>query len=315
MCQYLDVGEGDYRHARSMVGRVYIECSKLDSKTGKVRQLCYPPHTSMLYDIQKRLKDLVLNDLELLSQVRGYRKESHNINTAADVCGHAYMGKVDISKFHPSINPRHVASALREHGLSSSWSREIARIVTYKGSLPQGAPTSNHIANIVMDSLLRRFVQIRAYNLGVQFRNFGDDIAFFGPNPVAARACVKVAKDAFRKLGFTSNEKCHDCEHRGGKREFIGCATGREYPDYPRRKYRALRKELRALLYSERMRCTSEPLTTRTQLNSLRQRIAYVMRLNSAKAINLLDLFYRLCNARRRGRTGKMSRDQPSTSV
>jgi hypothetical protein len=299
LCKILEINESDYRLARAQIKYVYVERPQLDKKSGKVRDLCYPSQSSMLYIVLSLLKDRVLEKLEVLPEVRGYRKGSHNINTASDVCGHRLMGKVDISKFHPSINRRHIAAALWEHGVSASWSREIARIVTYKGSLPQGAPTSNHIANIVMDSLLRRFVRAFCDGLGVQFRNFGDDIAFYGSHASAVLACVKHVKNAFRVLGFKANEKCRDSEHRGGRREFIGCATGRERPDYPRRKYRAFRKELRALVQSERCRGCSKPMTTPRHLNSLRHRIAYVNRLNRVKARNLLDLFYRLCRARR----------------
>jgi hypothetical protein len=308
LCQVLDVRECDYRLAKAQIGHVYVEKQRLDKKSGKVRSLCYPPDTSMLYAVQKRLKERVLNELTLLAEVRGYRKNSHNINTAADVCGHAFMGKVDISKFHPSITPQHVATALREHGLSPSWSREIARLVTYKGSVPQGAPSSNHAANVVMDSLLRRFVKLVADRLNVQLRNFGDDIAFFGSDASAVRACAAEAKKAFRKLGFKANEKCRDCEHRGERREFIGCATGRERPDYPREKYLTFRKELRALWYSEYMRSSPAPLTTMKQLNSLKHRIVYVKRLNPKKARKLLDLFYRLCHARRSPQTSRVPR-------
>jgi reverse transcriptase-like protein len=313
LCHALEVMESDYRLARATIGRVYIEKSKFDAKSGKVRQLCYPPQRSMLYAIQSRIKDHVLSTLPVLSEVRGYRPESHNINTAADVCGHEFMGKVDISKFHPSITRQHVAAALSEHGLSASWSRELARLVTYKGSLPQGAPTSNHVANVVMDSLLRRGVKAFADSRGVRFRNFGDDIAFFGPDAAAVRQCVKQAKNAFAGLGFKPNEKCRDCEHRGGRREFVGCATGRDEPDYPRAKYVAFRKELRALIQSERLRCAPEALTAWFQLNSLKHRIAYVKRLNPAKARNLLDLFYRLCAARRSVVAPQASSDAPRT--
>lgn len=300
LCHALEVMESDYRLARARIDLVYVEKLKVDKKTGKVRQLCYPPKRSLLYGIQGRIKDHILNALPLLPEVRGYRAESHNINTASAVCGHRFMGKVDISKFHPSITRKHVAAALSEHGLSASWSREIARMVTYKGTLPQGAPTSNHVANIVMDSLLRRGIKAFADCRGVQFRNFGDDVAFFGPDATEVRRCVKQSKKVFESLGFKSNDKCRDCEHEGGRREFIGCATGRQRPDYPRAKYLAFRKELRELAQSERLRCAPEPLTTRFELNSLRHRIAYVERLNPRKARRLLSLFYRLCAARRR---------------
>jgi len=300
LCDVLDVSEGDYRYAKSPAGRIYIEKPFVDPKSGKTRALCYPPDKSKLRMIQQRIKERILADIPLLRQIRGYRPKCHNINTAADVSGSLFMGKVDISKFHPSITPQHVAWALREHGFSPSWAREIANIVTYKGCVPQGAPTSNHIANLVMDSLLRRVIKPIADKLGVAFINFGDDIAFYGDNLANVRACVAAAKRAFREFGFrSSDEKCLDGEHRGGKRQFIGCATGRDNPDYPRIKYRDFRRELRALIQAERMRCAPEPLTTSSDLNSIKHRIAYIKRLNPRKVRRLLDDFYRLCAARR----------------
>lgn len=300
LCHTLEVVESDYRLARATIHRTYVEKTKFDRKSGKARNLCYPPERSILYHIQNRIKDHVLSELPLFPEVRGYRVGSHNINTAADVCGHEFMGKVDISKFHPSISRRHVSAALSEHGLSPSWARELARMVTFKGTLPQGAPTSNHVANIVMDSLLRRGIKAFAGSRGVTFRNFGDDIAFFGRSAIVVRQCVRQAEKAFADLGFRSNDKRRDCEHRGGRREFIGCATGRDKPDYPRAKYLAFRKELRALLHSERLRCSPEPLTTNSKLNSLKHRIAYVKRLNKTKARRLSELYHRLRAATKR---------------
>jgi hypothetical protein len=79
---------------------------------------------------------------------------------------------------------------------------------------------------------------------------------------------------------------------------FVGCATGRDEPDLPRDKYRVLRNELRSLVQSERIRCSPTPLTTPTQLNSLKHRIVYVGRLNPKKARSLRNHFFRLCAAR-----------------
>jgi len=299
LCKTLEISENNFFLAKAQIDRVYVERKDYKGKSGKVRDLCYPLLSSMLYRVQSLIKERVLEKLDLLPEVRGYRKGSHNINAAALMCGHKFMGKVDISKFHPSINRHHCEVALHEHGLSPSWSREIAQIAVYKGCLPQGAPTSNHIANLVMDSLLRRFVARFAARRNVQFCNFGDDIAFFGSNESAVQVCLKAAKKALRYLGFRTNDKCRDSEHQGARREFIGCATGRGRPDYPRESYRAFRKELRTNIQSERTRNGHGPITTSLHLTSLRHRIAYVARLNPRKARKLLDLFHRLCQARR----------------
>lgn len=307
LCQVLEVSKADYHYAKSPAGRIYIESAFVDPKTGRARNLCYPPEKSTIRAVQLRIKEVILAELPLLAEVRGYRPKSHNINTAAEVSGSPFMGKVDISKFHPSITPNHVSWALQRHGLSPSWAREIANIVTFKNCIPQGAPTSNHIANLVMDSLLRTSIKRFADKLGVRFVNFGDDIAFGGDSAENVQACVQHAKKSLREMGFRVNEKCRDCEHRGGQRQFIGCATGRTAPDYPRDKYREFRAELRALTQAERMRCAPQPLTTWSDLNSIKHRIAYIKRLNRHKARRLLDDFHRL----RAARKSLMTQQQP----
>ena len=263
----------------------------------------------MLAVVQRRLKERILEPLELLPEVRGYRRSSHNINACADICGQLFMGKVDISKFHPSISHRHLACALKGARSGASWSREIARLATYSGGVPQGASTSNHAANVVMDSLLRRFIKRFAERRRVGFRNFGDDIAFFGHDALAVQQCVERGKRVISRLGFKANEKCRDCEHRGGKREFIGCATGRDLPDLPRAKFRAIKKEMRSMLRVELSRSSIEPITSRSEMNSLRHRILYVKRLNRRKARSLQEIYFRIAEGEGKGLQRRESPD------
>jgi len=300
LCQLLDIRESDLRRAKKQARFVYIEKTIIDKKSKKPRHLCYPRKESLLYQIQGRLKDKLLSRIPLLDEVRGYRPGSHNVSTAALVCGRRSLGIVDVAQFHPSITMRHVIEALASHGLSYSWAREIATLATYNNVVSQGASTSNHIANIVMDHLIRQFIKPLADSLGVQFCNFGDDIAFFSDDHRAVEKCVRVTKCALRKNGFrVNNEKIRIYTHQGGPRCFLGCSTSRDKPDYPRENYRAFRKELRELLHREQNRTSAEPITSFKDTCSIRQRIAYVKRLNTKKARRLLDLYFRILAARR----------------
>lgn len=300
LCQLLGIRESDLRRAKKQTRFVYVEKTIIDKKSRKPRHLCYPRKESLLYQIQGQLKDKLLSRIPLLDEVRGYRPGSHNVSTAALVCGRRSLGIVDIAQFHPSITARQVVDALVAHGLSYSWAREIARLVTYNDVVPQGASTSNHIANIVMDHFLREFVKPFADSLRVRFCNFGDDIAFFANDHRAVEKCVRVTKRELRKSGFrVNNQKTRVYTHSGGPRCFLGCSTARNEPDYPREKYRAFRKELRELLYREQNRICAEPITSFKDICSIKQRIAYVKRLNPKKASRLRDLYFRILAARR----------------
>jgi len=293
----------------------YIERTITDK--GKPRHLCYPPKDSVLRKVLEAIKDCILLRIEILPNIRGYTKGAHNINVAAHLCKFRHAGKLDVSRYHPSIKTGHVANALVKHGLSWPWARRIARLVTYRGRVTQGAPTSNHIANIVMDVMFRTSVVPFADSLGVGIVNYGDDIAFCCDKPDRVRKCVIHAKNQLSRYGFMANDKGRDCEHRGAERLFLGCATGRSQPDLPRKKYRAFRSELRAILRRERRHLDGSPVTSEKKVKSIKHRIGYVQRLNKRKARRLRDIYYRICAVRRqklRSGAGK-SPSRPDTSV
>jgi RNA-directed DNA polymerase len=118
----------------------YVERDRFEN--GKRRHLCYPFPGSTLRRVQDAIKDQILRRLHLLPNVRGYTTGAHNINVAQELCPYRYVGNLDVSRYHPSITTRHVVVALQKHGLTWPWARQIARLVTYNGHVPQGAPTS-----------------------------------------------------------------------------------------------------------------------------------------------------------------------------
>jgi hypothetical protein len=276
----------------------YIEFDGRDKRSGKTRHFCYPPDRSALRTAQNAIKDRLLREIELVWEVRGYLRKSTHISAAEALCDGRYVGTLDISKFHPSINGGHVFSALRRHGVSCSLARQITRIVTYRDQLPQGASTSNHVANLVVDMLLRCWILPYAGRRGVGVRNYGDDFAFFGDNAKSVTACVRYATRKIRSLGFVVNDKGRECEHRGAQRRFLGCAVGRDRLDFPRQSYRCLRRELREMVSRER--ASAVTITDEKKVNSVRAKINYVNGINKRKGRRLRDELYRLYAARQK---------------
>lgn len=310
LCSGLGITQSELEQAKHESTYNYIEHKSRGSNGKSPRDLCYPPPDSMLCRVQRAIKENILTHIPLLSEIRGYLPGQHNISVAMENCGSIFEGRIDIHKFHPMITDSHVLTALAKHGLSWNWARSIARLATYQSdnnhyrngrTVPQGAPTSNHIANIVIDTILRRYIKPFADYKNVIFLNYGDDIIFVSHNKNDVVKCVKHAEHAMQKEGFLINEKKRAlAEHRGGKRQFIGCSTGRKLPDYPRDKYRAFRKELRSYLNEMRNTKKYKSGMSKRQLNSIRQRIVYVKRLNRIKARRLYDIYYRICAESRR---------------
>lgn len=88
---------------------------------------------------------------------------------------------LDIENCYPNISNEAVFNALRQRlGFSTTVSSKITRLTTLNGGLPQGAPTSPFLCNLVLASLAEEIDDL-AKPLGVDFTIYVDDITLSGP--------------------------------------------------------------------------------------------------------------------------------------
>ncbi len=165
----------------------YRECTqkKKDKITGefktykdgtvKVRQI--RESLGILKRIQKIITTQILSSVTLPSNIHGGVKSKSNITNAKSHKGKKYKFCTDLQNFFPSITPLHVAECLKRNDFEPTWVRLITRLTTYKHEVPQGAPTSTHIANLVFletDKLLIAF----CYQHRITYTRFVDDLTF-----------------------------------------------------------------------------------------------------------------------------------------
>ena len=74
---------------------------------------------------------------------------------------------------------------LREYGYSTGVARLLTKLTTRKGLLPQGAPTSTVIANLVLARSVDEPTQMPAERAGTAFTRYVDDFSLSGDNPAA----------------------------------------------------------------------------------------------------------------------------------
>jgi hypothetical protein len=290
---HLGVSEEVLKLARRQRSFIYIKKRILIGKKLKPRDICYPPDGSALKVVQNAVKEKCLVDIPLDESVRGYLKGQHNINVSQVMAGKRFVAKIDIKAFHPNITPELVGKALRRKGLSQMLCRVIAQLVTFEKAVPQGASTSNHMANIVVDYVFAQGILAFCHARDCVVVNFGDDTAIGGACRAKVNECVEFAKQVFAANGLQANSKSSDAEHLGAARRFIGTCTARPKADLPRSKFRQYRAELRAAVRAEKVEkmCV---VTDDTMIRSLRSKITYTRRLNVRKARTLRNIFYRL---------------------
>lgn len=118
-------------------------------KDGTVKERVIRPSLRELKLIQTRIKNKLLTPIELPENVHGGVKRRSNITNAKTHQGNKYQFTTDLQNFYPSISSKRVYETLLSLGFSTHFSRWITKLTTWKHELPQGTPTSTHLANLV----------------------------------------------------------------------------------------------------------------------------------------------------------------------
>jgi RNA-directed DNA polymerase len=183
------------------------------------------PHKK-LKAIQRWLLAEVLNKIPLEDPAHGFVPTRSIVTNATPHVGQQFVVNLDLKDFFPSVGFKRVRHAFRRVGYSGAVSTIFALLcsecprqpVTFNGEhyevatgplgLPQGAPTSPALSNLVARKLDKRLAGF-AKKLGLCYTRYADDLTFSGPAELAARIGYILAKvrHVASEEGFTVNEK------------------------------------------------------------------------------------------------------------
>lgn len=119
--------------------------------------------------------------------------------------------------------PIHVLTAMPDGGDSSARHRLRSRLRARH--LPQGAPTSPALANLIAYGLDRRLSGYAAA-AGLSYTRYADDLTFSG-GPVAVPRLVAAATAIAREEGFVINRDKTRTQHAGERHQVTGVVTNR----------------------------------------------------------------------------------------
>lgn len=117
--------------------------------------------------------------------------------------GQDYVGTLDIDNFFPSVTARVVRLLLTKMGAGPDVVESLVRLVTYRGRLPQGAPTSQVIANLLLAPSDHR-LYAHALCLGVRLTRWVDDYVVSGPDGAAVQEMMRLVEEELARLGLRS---------------------------------------------------------------------------------------------------------------
>ncbi len=149
-------------------------------KNGLQQKRVLYPSVNRLKIVQKRILTNILSQITMPDYAYGAIKGRDNVQNAKKHQGKKFIFTTDLRSFYPSVSNRKVFEMFRILNFSHTVSRLLTQLTTYKGQLPQGAPTSPAIANLVFMKT-GNILQTFALKNQLTFSSYIDDLTFSSP--------------------------------------------------------------------------------------------------------------------------------------
>jgi RNA-directed DNA polymerase len=218
-------------------------------QNGKVRVLWEP--CDELKSLQNWLLKTVLAGLEPSPWAHGYVNGRSIMTHARTHLDSRWVVTCDLHNFFGSVTTTTVATTLVDQlGLSDDHAQQLAEVCTWRGRLPQGAPTSPVLSNAALSHF---DLEVADAVLPWRYSRYVDDLAFSAAasDPclwLAPHEVVYIAKAELKRWGFDLAER----KTRGmpkGQRQLV---TGLIVNGSTVRAPRELRRKVRAGLHNRR---------------------------------------------------------------
>ena len=212
---------------------------KIPKANGELRELCVPD--DFLKAVQNKIAQNLLAYEEISPYATAYRPGGSTLRNALPHIGKPMVMKLDIRKFFDHcIYPVVKEKAFPAERYSEANRVLLTLICIHKDALPQGAPTSPAISNIILrdfDNTVGAWCAERQ----IAYTRYCDDMTFSGEfDPQIVKTVVK---SELRKLGLLLNDK-KTVVLRSGQRKSVTGIVVNEKPNVPAAYRRKLRQEL-----------------------------------------------------------------------
>ncbi len=201
--------------------------------------------TSVLKQLQRRLLDAVLYRLTPDDAAHGFVPGRSIVTNARQHCGQDWVVTMDIRDFFPTIRAEIIFRQLAGLDMTEEAREQLVVLVTRNGRLPQGAPTSPHLANLVARRLDERLKQLAASS-GWRYTRYADDLAFSGAGE--PKKLILAVDQIVITEGFQSAHRKTQLMSRHQRQIVTGLVVNKKValPRHKRRVLRAMLHQLRS---------------------------------------------------------------------
>ena len=212
---------------------------EIPKKSGEPRRICAP--TGDLKGVQRQLADALWEHQKSIYEELGIKPNiSHAFEEGKSIITNAKIHRnkrivinVDLSDFFDSIHIGRVCGFFEKNkhfNLPHEPAITIAQLACYQGKLPQGAPTSPIITNLVCQVLDMHLLSF-AKRYRLDYTRYADDITFSTNDKAFLEtwdSFYAELEKKIRKAGFSLNEKKTRITYRDSKQVVTGLVVNKK---------------------------------------------------------------------------------------
>ena len=218
----------------------YYRSFSIPKRKGGTREIAIPYPALMM--VQKWIyKTLLLPQTVFPECVTGFMPGCSIRDNAYPHIGSPVILKMDIKDFFPSITINRVISVFQNLGYHKKLSYALAALCCRNGSLPQGAPTSPILSNIIAKRIDKRILGF-ARSVGLTYTRYADDITLSGEEIQLSH--IRFIERIISEEGFVINSSKTRLLGLNVKKIITGVSISSGKATIPRNLKRKIRQEI-----------------------------------------------------------------------
>lgn len=253
----------------------HYQTREIPKRNGGTRIIHTPDY--LLKEIQKNILNAILNQYQISKYATAYHKNTSILKNAIPHLQKEIILKLDIKDFFSHITMDIVKQLVFIDTIYPPQIQQLlAQLCCYKGSIPQGAPTSAAISNLIMKELDEK-IGAWCDERKISFTRYCDDFTFSGSfEPVEV---IEKVTEELSALQFQLNRKKTKVLYPHQRQIVTGIIVN-EKVHTPRQYRKKIRQEMyyiQTFGLKEHMNHTNQILTPEEYIHSLLGKLNYIL--------------------------------------
>jgi RNA-directed DNA polymerase len=178
----------------------------IPKRSGGTREIQAPKPA--LKELQRKILRRLLARLRSHPNVTGFERRQSIVTNARTHVGADVIVRMDVKDFFPSTSAERVYQYFRNIGWNKKAANLLVNLCTLDGALPQGAPSSPRLSNLVNYQMDARLAGL-AKKIGASYTRYADDItfSFYDDNHASVSLAIRYTKMILAEYGYRIHHK------------------------------------------------------------------------------------------------------------